>query len=221
MNGGLTENETPYHEYFRTTANEFLLVLKQFDDFKPFISHVEVFASDVVNKIKKTFNRSGGEFHVLNHGDCWMNNLLWKHDSCGNVIDVMAVDYQEGFFGSPGIDLNHFLYTSCQVDVVLNHRHELIEQYWRVLNMTLGKLGINQQVGIEDIQKEMENKIDHALIVVACYLPVMLIKNTDHADSSYFFTHTPEAKNVRKIIYEDAQYLDILKKVLPVIIKQK
>lgn len=170
MQGGLIENETPYHEFYRVAINEFLSSLKQTTELTPYVDYVESFSDDVVEKVKKVFSRREGEFHVLNHGDCWMNNCLWRYDNSGNVVDVLAVDHQEGFFGSPGIDLNHFIYTSCQLEVLLNDVPQLVKVYHEMLGQTLMKLGVNHIPTKEDIEAEMRNKIDHGKEEHSLYL---------------------------------------------------
>lgn len=57
MEGGLTEKETPYHEYFRTATNEFLATVQKYDDLKPYAGYVEAFTTNVVNKVKEVYRR--------------------------------------------------------------------------------------------------------------------------------------------------------------------
>lgn len=49
----------------------------------------------------------------------------------------------------------------------------------------------------------------------------MLIQNIEHASASNFFLQTEEAKTIRRIVYENPQYVDILKQVLPIIENNK
>jgi len=35
--------------------------------------------------------RSDDEFNVINHGDVWVNNMLFKYDNDGNPIDHIFV----------------------------------------------------------------------------------------------------------------------------------
>lgn len=41
------------------------------------------------------------EFNVLNHGDCWANNIMFQHDAFGTIKEVLFVDFQVGKYGSP------------------------------------------------------------------------------------------------------------------------
>lgn len=57
--------------------------------------------------------------------------------------------------------MNHFFNTSCNLDVQKNHLDTLIQKYHEVLSSTLDKLGSNYIPTLEDVYKEIQNKIDH------------------------------------------------------------
>lgn len=99
-----------------------------------------------------------------------MNNCLWKYDDSGNVIDVLVVDFQEGFFGSPGIDLNHFIFTSCQTQIVMDKIPDLVQLYQKILSETMQRLGLNPIPTVEEIQEEMKNKNDHGKVSLLPYI---------------------------------------------------
>lgn len=162
MQGGLSETETPYHVFFRTVINEFVnTVIKNEASLTKYLNVMSDFATNIIENFKKVFSRGSNEFHVQNHGDAWMNNMLWKNDEEGNVVDVLVVDHQEGFYGSPGIDLNHFINTSCNLDVQTSHIDELLSLYHAILVETLTKLGAKHIPTKKDILKEVQSKVDH------------------------------------------------------------
>jgi hypothetical protein len=78
-------------------------------------------------------------FRVLNHGDVWVNNFLFKYEE-GNLTDVQFIDYQLSFWGSPASDLLCFLITSIQDEDKLQNFDYLVEFYHRELVSSLKKL---------------------------------------------------------------------------------
>lgn len=61
------------------------------------------------------------EFNVLNHGDCWLSNIMFNHDqNTGKLIDTYLVDYQMPKYGTVAIDLLYFLISSPQLELKVN-----------------------------------------------------------------------------------------------------
>ncbi|XP_018566827.1 uncharacterized protein LOC108907571 [Anoplophora glabripennis] len=52
-----------------------------------------------------------GKYAAINHGDCWSNNMMFKYDSSGKLIDVRFLDFQLARLGSPVCDLSYCLYS--------------------------------------------------------------------------------------------------------------
>ncbi|XP_026480679.1 uncharacterized protein LOC113387555 [Ctenocephalides felis] len=73
-----------------------------------------------------------GCINVLNHGDLWTNNMLFKYDQNNEPTDVVFVDFQLSIWSSLGIDLNYFLHTSVQYEI-MNKKDYLIERYHKTL----------------------------------------------------------------------------------------
>ncbi|XP_001990389.2 uncharacterized protein LOC6564248 isoform X2 [Drosophila grimshawi] len=69
------------------------------------------------------------EFNVINHGDCWINNLLFKYDPNGELIDMIFVDFQLPKYGHPSADLLNFIMTSVHIDHKLKQFDYFIKYY--------------------------------------------------------------------------------------------
>lgn len=77
----------------------------------------------------------------------------------------MQIDYQEGFFGSPGIDLNWFIFTSCNQQVVANDVQTLYQFYYTTLVDTLKKLKYPKDIpSFDDIKREIHRNGYHGNI---------------------------------------------------------
>ena len=73
------------------------------------------------------YHRRDDCFNVLNHNDIWVNNMMFQFEQGTGVKDVLLLDYQLSFYGSPGIDLNFLLYGSLQPEVRKLHLMELVQ----------------------------------------------------------------------------------------------
>lgn len=70
----------------------------------------------------------------------------------------------------------------------------------------------------EDIQEEFDNKSDQALVAVCSIVPVMMIENTENADVEHFLAETEEAAAMRKEVFGNPKFVEVLKFLLPKII---
>lgn len=85
-------------------------------------------------------------FQVLNHGDTWVNNMMFKFDEDYNPIDVSMIDYQLSFWGTPSADILYFMTTSVADDIKVAHFDDLVEFYREQLISALMKLNYGQHI---------------------------------------------------------------------------
>lgn len=80
------------------------------------------------------------EFCVLNHGDCWINNIMFKENERGEPIDVRLVDYQMAVYTSPAIDLLYFLNTCPEFSIIYDKDDYFVELYLNTLKETMERI---------------------------------------------------------------------------------
>lgn len=81
-------------------------------------------------------------YGVLVHGDCWINNLLYRCDDDTNTPStVCLIDWQLSQFGSPAIDVACFLFCSLSPQLRNDHFNDFINIYYSNLQATINKLG--------------------------------------------------------------------------------
>lgn len=70
------------------------------------------------------------EFNVLNHGDCWCNNIMFQYDAFGKIKNTLFVDFAISKYGSPANDLYYFILSSCARDIKLSQFDYMIRYYY-------------------------------------------------------------------------------------------
>lgn len=85
-------------------------------------------------------------FIVLNHGDDWLNNMMFKYDEKKQLLDAKLIDFQMSFWGSPANDLIYFLVSSVKDEIKIDFYDDLIQYYHEELESSLKKLNYDQPI---------------------------------------------------------------------------
>lgn len=139
--------DSPFFASFSRMHAEFVKALRSFGDCDIYADKIEQWSKE---KLMTSFmdvaepTRCG--FLALNHGDLWLNNMMFKSDDKHHPIDVIMYDYQGSFFASPANDVLYFLISSVSDDVKVEHFDDLIEFYQHELSEALQKLGYEKHI---------------------------------------------------------------------------
>lgn len=108
--------------------------------------------------------------NVLNHGDLWCNNILFKHSR--DRVDVRFVDFQISRYASPALDLIYFIWTSADNGTRESRIPELCEIYRHNLNSSLEILGCEERMTKEELQNDLRVCMDWGVITICFVLPI-------------------------------------------------
>ncbi|XP_046382525.1 uncharacterized protein LOC124153423 isoform X2 [Ischnura elegans] len=84
---------------------------------------------------------------VINHGDFWVNNIMYRYDK--NVrkeevpVAAKLLDFQMTRYGSPSLDLHTFLYTSTTYALRKDHGEDLLRAYHDALLAGIREAGVD------------------------------------------------------------------------------
>ncbi|CAD6238140.1 GSCOCG00008411001-RA-CDS [Cotesia congregata] len=119
------------------------------------------------------------EFNVINHGDFWVNNMMFKYDK-GNITDHIFVDFQMCHYGTPAFDLLYFLNTSVSEEVLMDHKDHLIEEYHKTLFETMRKIGCKTCAPtLEYITTILAEKEFIGFLFSCTAFPIMIVDKSD------------------------------------------
>ncbi|XP_051167380.1 uncharacterized protein LOC127285418 [Leptopilina boulardi] len=120
------------------------------------------------------------EFHVINHGDFWVNNMLFRYDNHGKVIDHIFVDFQLCVYGSPAIDLHYFLNTSVSYEVYEDSMELLLKEYINSLSNWMHLSGCKKEpLSLDALKKMLKEREMFGLIASLTVLPIVLVNKDD------------------------------------------
>ncbi|XP_034943301.1 uncharacterized protein [Chelonus insularis] len=142
--------------------------------------------------------RDDSEFNVINHGDFWVNNMLFKYNDKGQVTDHIFVDFQLCVYGSPGVDLSYFFNTSLSETVLMNHKNDILNEYLNVLTATMKKIGCKTSPpSMNDLQKILRKTEPYGFVAACTILPLVLTKSDDAMDLEELMEQVDEEFNVK------------------------
>ncbi|KAJ3646072.1 hypothetical protein Zmor_023683 [Zophobas morio] len=113
------------------------------------------------------------DLKVINHGDCWVNNFLYKfeNEEKTSVSKVAILDWQISKFTSPVTDLSYFLFAGiskediADMDTILRDYHKYFCEYLRRLGSKVA-----DKYTVEKLFDEWRNYGRYG--VLFCILPI-------------------------------------------------
>lgn len=135
-------------------------------------------------------------------------------DVCKHIS--WQVDFQNSFFGSPGCDINFFLNSSVQLDVLVNRRQFLIESYYKTLRQSLRSMHCNHIPSLGDIEREIFRRELYGFFASYAFLPMVAMKKEDSQDNSIeaFANKDFAAKKVKIMFASNPRTINTLKYAL-------
>ncbi|XP_034950711.1 uncharacterized protein [Chelonus insularis] len=177
-------------------------------------------ASDKLKKLLATQRKrilqvteySDDEFCVLNHGDCWITNIMFKEDENHTPIDVRLLDYQLTVWTSPAVDLHYFLNTCPEVKLKVDYDDFFLEKYLKTLTTTMKNLNCKTKPPtMKDIKKSMYKRRIYGIMSGLIFFPRMIADTSDIEGLDECLT-----KGTTKMdIFKNPRAVKALKKMIP------
>ncbi|XP_073983331.1 uncharacterized protein [Rhodnius prolixus] len=124
-------------------------------------------------------------FMVLNHGDCWICNIMFKYSPLDESLPIAMrfVDFQMSNYNSYSWDLVYFIYSSIKAEERRNNYDLILSTYQESLEKTLKFYGYKQWIPtIQDVKMEIDRLDYFSFIVLATILPATSANSMDPFD---------------------------------------
>ncbi|XP_055642219.1 uncharacterized protein LOC129779011 [Toxorhynchites rutilus septentrionalis] len=182
---------------------------KYAENFKKLIPSFWPLGLDIFKQDNRAFATT-----VLNHGDFHYNNMLVQFDSSRTCVsDILFIDFQLSFYGTPAVDLIYFLYLVCDRETRDNHRQELIYHYHLALVETLTKIGFLGKIPtLLDLNCDLLRCGFLEVIISVCFMPFLF---ADYNAIQNVFSSAQNATEYRRQLYNNPQYGKLIEGLLP------
>lgn len=81
----------PVHLFYANAIQHCIDQTEKVPELRRYTDDLRSFLEHAIEREAKSYESDETCFTVLNHGDMWLNNLLWKYDAEGTVCDVIMV----------------------------------------------------------------------------------------------------------------------------------
>ncbi|XP_075145783.1 uncharacterized protein LOC142220491 [Haematobia irritans] len=156
------------------------------------------------------------DFNVLNHGDCWSNNIMFQYDKDGKVLETYFIDFQMPSYGSPAQDLLYFLLSSSQLDLKVKRFDEMIRYYHENLIHHLKILGyLKPMPSLKDLHQMIIRGGIWGIVTVIITMAAVLCDGTNEASIDNFVSESEASQKFKELLYSNDRFIQHLEVVLP------
>lgn len=152
------------------------------------------FAPHAYKKCVDAVTRNDKEFNVINHGDAWVNNMMFRYDENDKPIQQIFVDFQLCIYSSPAIDLHYFFSINLTDDVYQHRSGSLLEDYLKTLSSFMKKLDCKTSPPtMDELKRYLKERVMYEFVSSLVMLPTMLVDKSEALDINDMLKETPKA----------------------------
>ncbi|CAG7725704.1 unnamed protein product, partial [Allacma fusca] len=96
---------------------------------------------------------------VVIHSDCWNGNIMFQRNpETQKPENSMIIDMQTVIYGTPAMDLQHYLFVGAEPKVIQSNWKKLIKLYYDDLTNIMENLGQKVTFSLEDLESDVQDK---------------------------------------------------------------
>ncbi|XP_002137718.1 uncharacterized protein [Drosophila pseudoobscura] len=156
------------------------------------------------------------DFNVLNHGDCWSNNIMFNYKENGQVDRTIFVDLQIGKWGSPAQDLWYLICTSAHLDIKIKEFDHFIQIYHERLAECLKLLNYSKPIPLlRDLHIMMLKYGFWGPLTANGVMVATLMPSDKDSNISTMMDPGPKGDAMRLKTFTNVYYVEAMKLLLP------
>lgn len=181
----LKKKNSNFYGFVKSSCDGLIDLVKSWDGYEEIVRKMKHYSANLLERLLTMQQPLAGEFEVLNHGDLWVNNVLFRYDENSVPSDMVFLDYQMSIWGSPGIDINYFFYTSLSPELLKSRRDFFIRFYYNELKTNLSKLKWNTIPSYEELRTQITRREPFGFFANHAIYPIISIGENLAVDSTF------------------------------------
>ncbi|XP_031841904.1 uncharacterized protein LOC116431094 [Nomia melanderi] len=118
--------------------------LKDIPEAKPYFDRIDRTIEYGI-QLNKNSREPEEPWATVVHNDFWVNNMMFRHDEHGELIDMKIVDFQLCLYDYGAKDLIFFLISSANNDILKNELDDMIDYYYTCFVKSLATLKVDTE----------------------------------------------------------------------------
>ncbi|MCL4124290.1 UNVERIFIED_CONTAM: hypothetical protein GTU68_037107, partial [Idotea baltica] len=176
-----TGRET-FEAFIKSNVDTSLKMIKHLKQYEKQYKWLENLKENVMDTFLDLIKESPENMRVICHGDCWNNNVLFRYNEDGHPIEITLLDLQMCRYGSVGLDLNYFFYTSLTGEVRNKFYDKLLSEYYHEFENVMKSASKTMPFTELEFQKEIGKKNLFGIINGILVLPLIICETEDVPD---------------------------------------
>ncbi|KAM7360757.1 uncharacterized protein ACRADG_007524 [Cochliomyia hominivorax] len=201
---------------FDTSIPHLLKTIKNLENYEDCYEQIKKLSVNITDIMFEESRLDESDFNVLNHGDCWSNNIMFQYDKKGKLQETLLVDLQMPRYGSPAQDLLYFIVSSARLDIKVEKFDYMIKYYHDNLIEHLQLLKYSKPLPkLRDIQTALIKYGIWGFFTIITVMAAVLCDPTNTANLDNFVGASEDGDKFKELLYSNERYIKYLKVVLP------
>ncbi|KAH8390818.1 hypothetical protein KR200_002204, partial [Drosophila serrata] len=210
------ENKPMMNEMMKGMGQRFFQCCTTYEGHEAYIDKIKALKPVIIDEMFRLGQVDPTEFNVLNHGDCWSNNIMFQYDDLGKIKEVYMVDYQVPKYGSVAQDLLYFLISSTRLEDKLSKFDYYIKFYHDNLVEHLKILKYSKPLpSLKEIHMALYKYGLFGMPIKYLIMAAILVDPTDKASFENFLSDSADGADFQMQMYNNARYRKHIQLILP------
>lgn len=181
-----------------------------------FVTKFSKSSKEITNEIIESGNIDYSEFNVLNHGDCWSNNIMFNYDESQKINETLFIDFQYCKYGSPAEDLYYFILSSAEHDLKVSKFDFFIKFYHDKLVENLVLLDYPKRIpSLIEIHIALFRHGIRAIMTTTGIMGAALLDANEHASMDNYVSDGESGNDFKMMVYGNEMYIKAMNQLLP------